>query len=224
MNVPSSKSLPAWLLVGGVVMSAGCNTVPDLPGLFDVALSATDRMAAATGSGPAAFANSTWSLSRKADPFDAGNVADAAPPGPYGGILSGQGLARPPVGERIFLARFGANGEMQEVTENRYFLAEIYGETVRVGEAWNAAALPGVSFRSASYGTQNGDRVGLAVVVDVRFLNTFLGSAILYAWGRVDQDRLDGRFGYLLDFTGGAVAWLGTVADQYPVTGQKVGG
>jgi hypothetical protein len=156
-----------------------------------------------------------------ADP-NAPNDDPEPPPGPYGGILSGEGLARPPVGERIFLIEFGPGGEMVEARENRFFLAQFYGSTVPIGEAWVNTTLPGVVFQSASYGLQEGDHYGIAVVVHVRFANFFLGRAILYSWGDIDGDGITGQFGYLLDFTEGVVSFLGTTADQYPVTGERI--
>jgi len=202
----------------------GCGSVPALPESFEVATSATDRVAADAGTGPASLADSVWSLARKADPSDADADGSTAslPRGPYGGLLNGQGLERPPVGERMFLAHFGAQGELTEITENRFFLARIYGSRVPVGGEWNASNLPGIAFRSDSYGVQAQERFGLAAVVHVRFGNVFLGRAVLYSWGTVADDLIDGVFGYLLDFTDGLLSQLGAVADQYPVDGQRV--
>lgn len=199
--------------------AAGCGTIPALPDLLDVATSATDRVAAAPGTGPASLADSAWSILRKADPLlSAASAAVVSPSsGPYGGLLGGAALERPAVGDRVFVVRFGPNGEMVEVDENRFFLPEIYGGRVPVGGQWTGALLPGVAFQSASYGVQVGDRFGLAVVVNVRGGELFLGQATLYAWGTVVDGRIDGTFGYLIDFTGGVVPFLGTVADQYPI-------
>lgn len=211
------------ILCGLLVASAACNAVPDLPDSVDVATTNIDRSNAPADTGPSSLADSSWSLARVADPDNPDDEeAEAAPPGPYGGILSGDALARPPVGERIFVVRFGPNGEMVEVTENRFFLTEVYGMTVPVGGEWSSAAIPGIFFRSASFGVQAGDRFGIAVQVQVRFGDVFLGRAILYAWGTVAGDMLTGQFGYLLDFTDGAAPFLGTIADQYPVEGQRL--
>lgn len=205
----------AWLV--------GCAPTFDLPESFDVATTATEKTSALAGSGAASLANSTWSLERVDDGSDAVNSNDGdAPPGPYGGILNGDALERPPVGERIFLIELGAAGQMLRVTENRFFLAEIYGSEISIGSEWSPTVLPGVAFRSATYGVQLGSRYGFAVVVHVRFGEVFLGSAVLYSWGTVDGDALTGQLGYVLDFTRGAVPSLGTVADQYPVRGERV--
>ena len=200
----------------------GCGSVPALPESFEVATSATDRVTADAGTGPAALADSVWSLARKPDPSDANDNAALPPRSPYGGLLNGQGLERPPVGERMFLAHFEAEGELTEITENRFFLARIYGSRVPVGGEWNASNLPGIAFRSDSYGVQAEERFGLAAVAHVRFGNVFLGRAVLYSWGTVADDLIDGVFGYLLDFTDGLLSQLGTVADQYPIDGQRV--
>jgi len=216
------------VVVGILAWGAGCGGVPLLPASFGVATSATDRVTAEAGSGPVGLADSTWSLARLADPdspeSDGSEPTDDAdaPPGPYGGLLNGRGLDRPPVGERMFLAFFGPQGVFTGITENSFFLTEFYGSEIPIGGDWNATTLPGVAFRSESYGVQVEERFGLAVVAHVRFGNLFLGRAVLYAWGTIDDDRLNGTFGYVLDFTDGLLKPLGTIADQYPVEGQRV--
>jgi hypothetical protein len=209
-------------ILGGAV---GCGGVPVLPQMLDVSTSASAKIPAERGTGPAALADSMWSLVRVADPGDpaeADTGGESAARGPYGGILTGAGLERPPVGERIFLVEFGAGGVMTRVTENRFFLPRIYGSTVPVGGDWHGTTLPGISFASASYGVQDEDVFGSAVVVNVRLGNLFLGRAILYSWGTVAGHRIEGQFGYLLDFTEGMVSQLGTIADQYPVVGERI--
>lgn len=205
----------------------GCRTAPALSSSIEVALSKTTSQSAERGVGPAGLANSQWSIVRKADPgpsskSSALTMLTPPPPGPYGGFLSGQALKRPPVGEEIFVAQFGDEGQMTQVTNNRYLLASVYGQTIPIGTAWWNSSLPGVSYRSASYGVQDGDRVGLAVVVHVRFLQTFVGKAVLYSWGALSNDVIDGQFGYLIDFRDGALPMLGTIADQYPIEGRRV--
>ncbi len=215
------RLFPAWAFLTTI---AGCGFVPPLPDSFDVATSASVRTSTDAGTGSPSFINSVWSLNRKPEPTtaDAEIDASATPRGPYGGLLNGQGLERPPVGERIFLVRFGSAGEMVEVSENRYFLSKIYGSTVPVGGEWTGTVLPGVSFNSETYGLEADGRFGVATVVNVRFSGFFLGRAILYSWGTIVVDRIDGQFGYLLDFTEGIVSFLQTVADQYPVEGQRI--
>ena len=204
-------------------LAAGCFPVPGLPDSLDVFTSATDHSSAAINTGPAGLADSTWSLTRKAEASNPDPAPSrTGPAGPYGGLFAGDALARPPVGERIFLVEFGAGGRMVHITENRFFLAEIYGSEVPVGDEWTSTVIPGIFYRSASYGLQIGDRFGLAVLVHVRFGEIFLGRAVLYSWGTIDGDRIDGQFGYLLDFTEGAPSFLGTIADQYAVEGMRV--
>lgn len=210
-----------WVPIIGTI--GGCGSVPALPETFEVATTAEARVEVESGTGPIGFADSTWSITRVADPNEPDETAEEpTPPGPYGGLFNGQGLARPPVGERIFLVRFGSQGQMLEVTENRYFLADIYGGTIPIGGDWTPATVPGVQFRSDSYGTQTGNRFGLAEIVNVRLGSLFLGQAILYAWGTQADDTLTGTFGYFIDFTEGAVPTLGTIADQYPIEGGRV--
>lgn len=211
----------ALILTSVATLVAGCAPTFELPGSFDVATTASEKTSAPAGSGAAFLANSTWSLARVDDGSHATETGADAPPGPYGGILNGDALERPPVGERIFLIALGNSGEMVRVTENRFFLAEIYGSEIPIGGEWTATALPGVSFRSATYGVEIGTRYGFATVVHVRFGDIFLGSAVLYSWGTIDGESLTGQLGYLLDFTRGAVPALGTIADQYPVAGER---
>jgi hypothetical protein len=212
------------ILAISALMGCGCGAVPNLPRTFDVATSASEKSEVPAGTGPASFASSTWSLVRVADPEDSGAGAedDSTPGGPYGGLLSGDALDRPPVGERIFLVEFGDQGQMTRVTENRFFLAQFYGSDVPVGGEWRRSTLLGVTYHSASYGLEVAERFGLAVVVDVRFGALYLGRAIPYSWGTLAGDSIDGTFGYLLDFTDGIVPSLGTIADQYPIEGQRV--
>ncbi len=201
----------------------GCGGVPALPESFDVATSATDKSQAAKDSGPPGLASSTWSLERLPDPNDSGaDASDSTPSGPYGGILNGDALERPPVGERIFLVEFGDQGQMTHVTENRFFLPQYYSDEISIDSDWHQTTLPGVVYNSASYGLEVGGRFGLAVIVHVRLGNLFLGQALLYSWGTQDADTINGAFGYLLDFTDGIVPSLGTIADQYPIVGERV--
>jgi hypothetical protein len=210
-----------WLIP--VLLAGGCGSVPALPDSLNVATSATEKSEAAKDTGPPSLANSSWSLARLPDPENGGNDnTDSAPPGPYGGILGGDALERPPVGERIFLIEFGNVGQMVHVTENRFFLPRFYGSDVTISEQWHGTSLPAVTYNSASYGLEAGGRFGVAVVVHVRFGNLYLGSATLYAWGTMETDTIAGTFGYLLDFTDGIARGLGTIADQYPIEGERV--
>jgi len=209
---------PMKLVFSWMMILTGCGGVPLLPDVFEVATSTTDRVEAEAGTGPMFLANSVWTLTREPDPSGEEDVVmDDPPPGPYGGILQGEALSRPPVGSVIARVTFGPDGEMTQVAENQYFLARIYGTTIPVGGAWKGTTLPRVAYRSASYGAEVGGGFGLAVVVHVRWGNVFLGRAVLYAWGTTGDAELAGTFGYLLDFTDGIVPSLGTIADQYPM-------
>ncbi len=209
-----------------LVLVAGCPTVQDLPETFDVAISATEKASAPRDSGPISLAQSSWAGFRDADPVEASSTPEStgevavqseAAPGPYGGLLNGGILERPPVGEQIFVVDFGDAGQMTAIHENLYFLPQYYGTEVPVGGTWSPSTLPFASFRSASYGVEQDDRYGLAVVVQVRLGNIPVGRAIIYSWGTLGADRLEGKFGYLLDFTEGIGQFLlMTGGDQYP--------
>ncbi|NUQ49734.1 MAG: hypothetical protein HUU27_07430 [Phycisphaerae bacterium] len=192
---------------------AGCPSIADLPDELDVATSATEKHKAPRDSGLPSAGGRTWAAFRAIVP---GESDPAATPGPYGGLLTGGLLERPPAGEQIFRVTFAEDGRPVEVSENGFFLTEIYGRRVPVGGAWSRATLPGLFFRSASYGIEIGGRFGIAIVVQVRFGGAYIGRAVLYAWGTQAAERLEGTFGYLLDFGGGPLeAALSATGDQY---------
>jgi hypothetical protein len=197
------------LLMSGL---AGCPSVADLPDELDVATSASEKHSAPRDSGLPSSGGRTWAAFRAIVP---GESDPAATPGPYGGLLTGGLLERPPAGEQIFRVTFAADGRPVEVSENSFFLADIYGSTVPVGGEWSAAPLPGLFFRSASYGIEIGGRFGIAILVQVRFGGAYVGRAVLYAWGTQSDERLEGTFGYLLDFRGGPLEALSATGDQY---------
>ncbi|MBI1827555.1 MAG: hypothetical protein HY287_01700 [Planctomycetes bacterium] len=198
----------------------GCGTVPSLPATFEVATSATETVSADAGTGPGGLQGVTLSLSRPvpADVNPAPRDASIAS-GPYGGLLNGQGLQRPPLGEPIFEISFlGAKAAMNEATHNRFFLPQFYGETIPVGGGWVPTTIPALTYKSVSYGAEANGRFGSAVVVHVRLGNLYVGKAILYSWGDIALDQPSNvMFGYLLDFTDGLLESLGQIADQYPV-------
>lgn len=199
-----------------LMLPAGCPTATAPPDTFDVAVSATEKRTVPRDTGPRDMANTTWALFRKAEADEAPAITDAAP-GPYGGLLNGGLLARPPAENQMFLADFGAAGEITAIRENLYFLAEIYGAEIPVGGSWSASSIGGLEFRSASYGLQLGDTFGVAIVVNVRLNQTFVGRATIYAWGRIASNQIDGTFGYLLDFSEGIGGlFLSSGGDQYP--------
>ncbi len=217
MNLWIRRTRVALILFPAVlILPAGCPTATAPPDTFDVAVSATDKRSVARDTGPAELANSTWALFRKADPDESTTASDSAP-GPYGGLLNGGLLARPPAGTQMFVADFGDVGQLTTIRENLYFLADIYGTEIPVGGSWSGSSIPGLEFRSASYGLQLGDTFGLAIVVNVRLNQTFVGRAIIYSWGTIASNEIDGTFGYLLDFSDGIGGlFLETGGDQYP--------
>lgn len=214
--------LPGILATLSLALLGGCPFVPDLPAEFEVALTAAEKQTAAQGSGPGLLAGTSWAAFRGPDPSAASSQLDAAAtgdaaPGPYGGLLDGGVLERPPVDVQMFRVHFGDNGRVTHISENRHFLPEIYGDEIAVGADWRATTLPAVQYRSATYGLAVGDQIGLAILAEVRFGQMFVGQALLYSWGKLSGDRIDGQFGYLLDFTDGiGQVLLSTSADQYP--------
>lgn len=216
LHTPSRSAVIVSALCLALV---GC-AVPELPENLDVAISSTDSESAPRDSGPMAAANNSWKAFRKAD--DSGNTKQALP-GPYGGLLDGGILERPPVDGQIFVVDFGDDGAMTGIHENKYFLPEVYGSDVPVGGEWSPSTVPFVRFRSASYGTSLDDRFGMAVIVHVKFVDIYIGRAVIYAWGTIADDRIDGTLGYLLDFTGGIGGFaFNAGGDQYPFYAERV--
>jgi hypothetical protein len=69
-----------------------------------------------------------------------------------------------------------------------------------------------------SFGVEAAGHIGYVVFVQVRLGSLYVGKAMIYTWGTVAGDRIDGQFGYVLDFTGGiAENVLTTGGDQYPI-------
>ncbi len=224
MMLPSIRSSAQVSIVLCLALGlAGCMGSIELPAEFAVATSGTEKTSAMPDSGLERFANAKWALFRVAEVGEDPQEQTEVPSGPYGGLLDGGFLARPPADAQIFVVEFGERGQALRVTENKYFLADIYGDTVGVGPAWRPASLPGVRFRSTGYAVEDGERFGLAVLVRVEFLSIYVGRAVLYAWGTGDDERLEGQFGYLLDFAGGiGDLILNTTGDQYPFYATRV--
>src|SRR5262249_47183099 len=136
----------------------------------------------------------------------------------YGPLIAGGVLPRPPADEPFFIVDFDEAGRLAQIHENKYILAEIYGTELTVSEDWAPTTLVGVSFRSTCYGVELNGPFGIAVVVHVQLNGLYVGKATLYTWGTVTGDRIDGQFGYVLDFTNGIVEGiLTTGGDQYPI-------
>src|SRR5687767_12304834 len=98
------KKLAAQHLFPGVAilfslgLLVGCK-VPAFPETLEVVLPGDERQIATRGHGAEALANATFAAFRGPDPAK----ADA---GPYGGLLDGGILERPPVDGQIFVADF----------------------------------------------------------------------------------------------------------------------
>ncbi|MBI2435500.1 MAG: hypothetical protein HYV26_21820 [Candidatus Hydrogenedentes bacterium] len=196
-------------LVLAVLALSGC-PLPEFPDAFDVAITGTEKHSAPRDTGPPTAANATWQAFRAPDP-------PKALPGPYGGLLNGGILERPPVDAQIFIADFGPNGAITMVHENEYLLPSVYGREIPIGGDWQGATVPFMHFRTACFGLEMDGRYGVAIVVHVRLANQYVGRAIIYSWGTIGEERIDGTFGYLLDFTGGlADILLNSGGDQYP--------
>jgi hypothetical protein len=215
-NCAFALSIAAFLAAGG------CPRVPDLPEEFEVALTAAEQRTALRNTGPEQFSGMTLEVIRTG-PADDAQAAGGPAPGPYGGLLNGGLLERPPVGERMFLVEFDATGAAAQVRENRYVLGDIYGETINIGDAWVGTTVPGISFRSSSYGVTEGERFGLAIIAQVEINGLYAGRAVIYSWGTQTETGFDGQFGYLLDFSGGVGELLfDSGGDQYPVRATRV--
>lgn len=193
------------------VATLGCQPL-ELPDSFEVAISGTQKLTGIKGAGIADAANGTWTGRRGPDAKSDGKAA----PGPYGGLLNGGILERPPVEGQIFVADFNSEGGIIEIRENKYFLPQVYGETLEIGSDWARSRVPFIRFKSASYGVQQEDKYGLAVLVHVRLGPFYVGRAIIYSWGTSDPTLVSGQFGYLLDFEKGlADLLLDSGGDQY---------
>lgn len=202
MRKNSARPIPCFVLAALTLALVGCG-VPDLPETLDVALSATEKLNAPRNSGPASLADTSWSARGKADPAASSGAKGIPQTGPYGGLLTGGLLPRPAPDEQMFLADFGSEGQVAGIRENTYLLPRIYGVEVPVTEEWTKTSIPLLSFRSASYGLESDDRYGFAILVQVKAGPIFVGRAFLYSWGQAAEERIDGTFGYLFDFTEG---------------------
>ncbi|GMV97663.1 MAG: hypothetical protein HRF43_02190 [Phycisphaerae bacterium] len=185
-------------------LSAGCifNPVPNLPEELEVVLPAGQKAAALVNSGPELLDGSVWSLFRKPD-AEGATPPDGTAPGPYGGLLTGGFLERPAPDALMGLVHFGPGGRVTRISENAFYLPEIFGTDIVVDGRFHGTRVPGLRLAAASFGVSDGDRIGVALPVDVRFLGVPVGTAVVYHWGTRTGDRIDGTFGYQADFTGG---------------------
>lgn len=197
--------------------AAGCFRAPATPQTLEVVLPDDARQEAEAGTGPQSLAGGTWVGFRKPDPDEPPPAESTPPPGPYGGLLDGGILDRPPADEPMFRVVFAADGRVTGIHDNQYFLADIYGSTLAVDGTVYSTTIPGIAFSAQSFGVSVEDAFGVAILVDVRFVGLPVGRAVIYSWGRGDAQRVDGQFGYLLDFSGGlGDLLLDTNGDQYP--------
>ncbi|MGE0481143.1 MAG: hypothetical protein AB7Q17_11790 [Phycisphaerae bacterium] len=211
------RPILAATLVLSLVVFAGCPLSTGLPDELDVVLPQNQKQTAAADTGPQSLGGATWAIFRKFDPNAPDDPQSVAPaPGPYGGLLNGGLLERPPVDGLIFRVDVAASGRITRVRDNQFFLADIYGADLEITADRQPTTLPGITYRSASYGVTVGDQIGLAAYVEVDFLGLRVGNAVLYAWGTLADGRVDGTFGYLLNFDGGlGDLLLDTTGDQY---------
>ncbi|RJP38329.1 MAG: hypothetical protein C4547_04645 [Phycisphaerales bacterium] len=215
LTVLSLMCLPTW----------GCFTSGAPSETLEVVLPGGAKETAEAGTGPALLAGGTWAGFRKADPDEDPSEDPEPAPGPYGGLLNGGLLERPPVDEQIFLIDLDADGKATRVRENKYFLPDIYGATIPVDNEFRSASLFGVTFAARSFGVSVEDAFGIAIEARVRLFGIYVGRAIIYAWGTGDDRRVDGQFGYLLNFDGGlGDLLLDTGGDQYPFYAERVDG
>lgn len=223
--------------------AAGCGSLPPLPSTVTVPISHYDTVDADIGTGPLPLANSGWVLTRAEDddyPLGTGYLVQRGliRAGTASRVRRDSGrikatdaasadalrayFPRPDVGETIFVVHFGPAGEMIEVTENEYLLPRLYGTEVPIGGRWVTTPLPGVAFRSESYGLSVGNHYAVAARFQVRLFNCPLAAALVYSYGQIDGDTSDGEFGYSIDFTDGVLPFLGKVEDEYAAIGTRL--
>lgn len=245
-TVSATLTTAALSLFTGVCAAAGasgCGSLPALPATVTLPISHYGTADAEIGTGPLPLASSVWVLTRAEDddyPLGTGYMvqrglirADTASRirRESGSVKAADAASadalrayfpRPDVGETIFVVHFGPAGEMIEVTENEYLLPRLYGAEVPIGGRWIATPLPGVAFRSESYGLAEGNRYAVAARFQVRLFNCPLAAALVYSYGEIDGDTSDGEFGYTIDFTDGVLRFLGKVEDEYAAIGTRV--
>ncbi len=211
-----TRSLARICLSLGALAFAGCFGAPDLPTELDVVLPNDVRQVAQAGSGVPLLADSSWDLFRKADEQETENDAMPAE-SPYGGLLGRGFLERLPPDTRMIRLTFDSAGVATGASENAFYVPDLIGDSLVFDGEFHPTRFPGVAYAAIPFAVTAGNQLGIALPVEVRFLGLQVATAVAYAWGTVDGDRIDGTFGYNVDFNLLADLLLGSGADQYPV-------
>jgi hypothetical protein len=207
----------AWIVCGLALGFSGCFGPPNLPEELEVVMPNNVRRTVPAGTGPTIVENSTWSVFALPDADGATNDSTAAPlPGPYGGFLDGGLGELPPTDAPLYLIHFGEGGRILGVSEN-IISPEILGDEIIIDGAFHAQRLPGLSTAAVSFGVSEGDQIGAAFTLDVRFLGVPVGSGVIYAWGTKTETRIDGTLGRLLDLKPLPDLFFPSGGDQFPI-------
>lgn len=193
----------------------GCFGPPDLPAELEVVLPNDARQTATVNSGVVAFANSTWDVFRTDEADEP--AGDDAPPGPYGGLINGGFLERVEPGGLVYTARFGEQGQAVEVTENVFYLPEVFGRRLIIDGEFHGTNVLGLEYAAAAFGVTRENQFGVAIPAEVRFFGITLGTAVVYSWGTLAGDEGQGIFGYQADLNPIPDLLLGSGGDQYRV-------
>lgn len=216
LDVWTFRRLDVWAAL--LLMTCGCFGPANLPTETEVVLPGDARQTATVNSGAESLASSTWEARRAADPDDADGDSDDTPRSPYGGLLNGGFLDRVPVDALMFRVEFNENGVATRITNNRFYLPDMFGDQLISDGQFHGTRTPGLTYAAASFAVQQDNQIGLAFPAEVRFLGLPLGMAVVYGWGTFNEDetRLDGTFGYSADLNLIPELLLGSGADQYP--------
>jgi hypothetical protein len=199
------------------LLTAGCPIAPAPLDTVDVVLPGGVTQPVDAGTGPELLAGGAWAGFRKHDGNERSDLVADPAPGPDGSLLNGGLLARPPADTQAFILDLAADGRATRLRENAYFIPELYTSTSAIDGTFLSTTLPEMTYSLQSFGVSVDDAMGIAIVSDVRYLGMPVGMATIYAWGSGDTDRIDGQFGYLLDFSNGLGGLLfESGGDQYP--------